>query len=140
MIEPPPSLQFRSRDLFIGVFAVAVVLAFLAKEPLVVAVATIFCCVSWIGLAMAIWISGSFLVRQVRQAIESRQFRYFLGVRIKWTLLDVLILAWMIVAIAAANFVLENYISGGKFMLILGLLLSPVFAAILLWRLKPATG
>ena len=134
MTEFHPSRQFGTQDLFIAILVVAVVLAFLAKETTVVAVATIFCCISWIGLAVAIWISGSHLVRQLSLAFQHRQFRYFLGRRIKWTLIDISIVAWLLVAIAAANFVLENYVSGAKVLLFSGLASSPVIAALLLYR------
>ena len=136
MIESLPSIQFRTQDLFVAIFAAAVVLACVAQETPMVAVATVFCCLSWIGLAMAIWISGSYFVRQLAQAFRTRQFRYFLGRRIKWTIFDVMILAWLLVAIAAANYVLENYVSGGKIMLFVGFVLSPVIAALVMRRVS----
>lgn len=136
VIESLPSSQFRTQDLFLTIFATAAVLACVAQETLMVAVATVFCCFSWIGLAMAIWISGSYFVRQLTQAFRSHQFRYFLGRRIKWTILDVMVLAWLLVAVAVANYVLENYVSGAKIMLFVGLGLSPVIAALLMRRVS----
>jgi hypothetical protein len=53
-------------------------------------------------------------------------YRYFLSSFIKWMMVVVLIIAWLVVAVSSANFVRENYVSGAKTLVFLGARAQPI--------------
>ncbi len=128
-------MKFRSRHLFLLILLVAVGLAFLAQEPPGVVMATLFCCLSLVGIPVAVWFNGANFFQILARSIRHRELG-MLSARIKWLMVDGAILIWLFTAISAANFVLENFVAGAKTLLLLALLCSPLATGVLLYRLR----
>lgn len=123
--------RFTIQNLLAGTLAIAVVLAFVAKEPLSVALASVFCVFSWIGISYLLFLTCSNLVQTVSEAYRERTISILIR-RYRWACVDGLIVVWGVIAIAIANFVLENSVANAGRFVMAGLAGGPLIVATLL--------
>jgi uncharacterized protein with PQ loop repeat len=108
--------QFTIQKLFIGTFVAALLLAFVAREPLGVALAAFFCVGSWIGISVLCFFTISHLVDVISDSIRRKQIGG-LTARYRWAYLDGLIALWLFFTIVISNFVLENSIANARYLI-----------------------
>ena len=105
--------QFSIKYLFLGTFVAALLMAFLAGEPLNVAMAAAFCVGSWLGVLVLSYLTISHLVDTIVNSIRVRKISV-LTARYRWAYLDGFIALWMFFTIVISNFVLENSVANAR--------------------------
>jgi hypothetical protein len=125
--------QWRVSDLFFIVAICALAARLLTGESMAVAIASIVVLISSIGICLTAWISATDLHQKIRFTFREKRVGA-LGNRIKWLLLDGLIVVWLLLAISLANFILENYVRGAKVQLVFSLIFGPVLAYVYFLR------
>ena len=135
--------QFSIKNLFVGIFLTAILLAFVAQEPVSVGLAAFFCVMSWIGILTLSYMTLNHLFETIRQSIRSRQFNRLTS-RYRWAYLDSFIATWLFFTIVISNFVLENSIANASYLIWFGwgLWLIALVAIVgrIVWRLQMPTG
>ncbi len=94
-------------------FITALLLAFVAREPLNVGLAASFCVGSWVGILALSFLSISNLVDTVMASIQDKRIGG-LAERYRWAYLDGFIAMWLFFTIVISNFVLENSIANAR--------------------------
>jgi hypothetical protein len=127
------AIQLRILDLLIILSIFALAARLLIGKSAAVAIGSIFVLISSLGICVAVWVSARNLYRTIRFSIQQRCLSAW-GNRIKWTLLEGLIIVWLLLTILLTNLILENYVNGAQIQLVLSLIFGPTLAFCLLRR------
>ena len=119
--------KYNIRALLVLTVAVSMAAALIADEPISIGLASVFCVVSYSGIAILIVVSAGNLWRQLRMALANRSLRPLIS-RIKWLIIDTVIVVWLFASISITNYVLANHVKHAPWLLLIGALISP-FAA-----------
>ena len=123
MILPNYTIQ----DLLALTVVACLAAAFIADEPVAIGLATIFCVISFSGITALVLFSQGNLWRQLKTAIANRSLRPLIS-RIKWLVIDMVIVVWLVAAISTTNYVLANHVKHAPWLLLIGALISPFTA------------
>ena len=107
--------QFSIKYLFLGVFIAALLLGFVAREPIGVGLAASFCVASWLGILVLSYLTIRNLVDLLMTSIRQKRIGG-LTARYRWAYLDGFIALWLFFTIAISNFVLENSIANARYL------------------------
>jgi hypothetical protein len=119
--------QYNLRSLLTLTVMISAAAALIADEPIQVGLATVFCFVSYNAIAALTLFSAENLWRKTRKSIADHSLRPFVS-RIKWLALDSVIAVWLVASISITNYVLANHVKYGPWLLLMGVLTSPVLA------------
>ena len=108
--------QFSIKYLFLSVFFIAVLLAFVANEPIGVGLAGTFCVASWLSTLVLSYLTIRNLVDLLMTSIRTKRISG-LTARYRWACLDASIVLWLCFTIAISNFVLENSIANARYLI-----------------------
>lgn len=122
--------QFSLADLMLWTACSAVVFMLLSGETFSIGFGTMFCVISYVFVLVLGAISIGDLCRRVGRVFVSRSFRPLVS-RIKWLILDTVILTWCLTTIPIANHVIANSTANANWLLLLGVVCSPLIA----WRI-----
>ena len=111
-----------------GTLVTAILLAFLGREPIGVAMAALFCFFSCIGLAYLIYLTAANLIQTVSLAIRQRSIS-ILSRRVRWVYLDGGIIVWATITISVANFVHQSSVSNDRYLVLAGWIFGPLLTA-----------
>ena len=116
---------------------IAVMLAFVGREPIGICLAASFCLASWFGISFLGALTARHLFKTVGAAVGQRSLG-ILSRRYRWVYLDGLIVVWTLISIAVANFVLENSVSNARYLVLYCWVLGPI-ATIAYYACRKAT-
>ena len=116
--------QFGVRDVMIAVVLVSVPLGMIVNESPKTGLAALFCAASICVIMTLISISAKDLFVKIKFAFEHRTIRPLIG-RIRWLILDTIILTWSFAVISTANYVFANSFGRASWLVILGALFGP---------------
>ena len=129
--------QFSIRNLFFGVFVASLLLAFVAREPIAVGLAALFCVASWLGILVLSYLTIRNLVDLLTISIQIKQIGG-LAARYRWAYLDGFIALWLFFTIVISNFVRENSIANARYLIWIGwavwLMVLVLLVGLIIWR------
>ena len=108
--------QFSIKYLFLGMLVAAILLGFVAREPLGVGLAASFCVCSWLVMLVHCSYSVGHLVDILLTSIRQKQI-VGLTTRYRWAILDGFIAVLLFFTIAISNFVMENSIANARYLI-----------------------
>ncbi len=131
--------RFSLKNMFAGILVFAVLFAFLAREPIGVAFAALFCFLSCLGLSYLIFRTIEDLYGTISLAFRLKTVS-ILSRRIRWIFVDGLIVVWGLITISIANFVHQNTISNGRYFVLASWVVGPLLIAAILARRRGILG
>ena len=85
--------------------------AWTVGEPIEVALAFLFCCVSWLGIAILICCSFGQLLQCSLNSIRNRDVRLIVG-RYRWFYVDGVWIVWSVFVLVIMNYVIDHSVAG----------------------------
>ncbi len=125
-------VQFRIRDVMVLAIIISLALGMVVEEPLEIALAALFCGISCCVVMTLFAFSIFDFWSKIRSAVEHRTFRPFIG-RIKWLVIDTIILVWTVAIISISNYIFANCVHRGPWLVLLGALGGAVCGPIIAW-------
>ncbi len=119
--------KYNIRHLLVLTVVACVAAALIADEPAEIGLATVFCAISFSGIATLILVSLANLWRQMKISVANRSLRPLIS-RIKWLIIETIILVWLFATISITNYVLANHVKHAPWLLLIGAVISPVTA------------
>lgn len=119
--------NFKIRDLLILTGVLAAAAALIADEPISVGLAAVLCVVFYNGIAALTLFSAVNLWRQTSLSIANRSLRPLVS-RIKWLVIDTVIVVLLVASISITNYVLASHVKLAPWLLLIGAAISPLTA------------
>ena len=131
-VEPSkPKFQISLRQIFVLTVVAGIAIACLRRESPPVVGATLFCCLSFLGVLLLARSTFANLAVTLRAVVADRSW-YPLAARIRWIAIDCMLVVWLIATIAVCNYVIRNHAGGAVILLAIS---APVAVlASFLWR------
>lgn len=104
-------------------------LAFLAQEPIEIAMAALFCFVSSMAASILTGISGRHFYRLMLDAIRAKNLRVMTR-RYRWVPLDATIGLLLVLGFAVSNYVIENSVGNARHLVIYCWSIGPIIVLV----------